>query len=306
LIELDRVSFSGHETFPFRTGWLKKGYAAAAHNPRVFSDQDKAMTLLGVGKNMVRSVRHWCLATRLLKEGVKDGIKGLVPTDLGRQIFETFDPYLEDSGTLWLVHWSLVTNAEKATTWYSVFSGWFQTEFTKEDIVRFLQERLRDHGHTEIAESSIRRDVDCFVRTYVPARATPTLSLEDALDCPLTELNLISELSDRKTYRFQRANHPTLPDLVLAYMLLEFWEETASERESLSFEDLMYKPGSPGRVLRFEENAMIERLERMEKITAGVFTFTTSAGLKQLLKGWRRIESPVKLLEEYYIQARKG
>jgi hypothetical protein len=72
-------SFSGHETFPFRYAWLKKGVDAVSQDPLVFSD-DRAMIKLGVGKNMVRSIRHWCLAARLIEEGPE------VPSNHGRYL----------------------------------------------------------------------------------------------------------------------------------------------------------------------------------------------------------------------------
>ena len=40
-------------------------------------------------------------------------------------------PYLEDIGTLWLLHWLLVTNRERATTWRFAFNYIHQPEFTK-------------------------------------------------------------------------------------------------------------------------------------------------------------------------------
>jgi hypothetical protein len=46
-------SFSGHETFPFRYPWLKKGYDAVRADRNVFQ-RDDAITTLGVGKNMVQ------------------------------------------------------------------------------------------------------------------------------------------------------------------------------------------------------------------------------------------------------------
>ena len=60
-------TFSGHETFVFRYGWLKKGLKGLRERPDVFSAEE-AVARLGVGKNMVRSIRHWCLATRLPAE----------------------------------------------------------------------------------------------------------------------------------------------------------------------------------------------------------------------------------------------
>ena len=41
------------------------------------------MTTLGVGKNMVRSIRHWCLAAGVIEEVAGDSAGGgLRPTDL--------------------------------------------------------------------------------------------------------------------------------------------------------------------------------------------------------------------------------
>ena len=56
---LDNPSFSGHQTFPFRYTWLKKGVDAVTENPKIFSSENASVTL-GVGKNMVNSIRHWC------------------------------------------------------------------------------------------------------------------------------------------------------------------------------------------------------------------------------------------------------
>src|SRR5690242_13526584 len=96
-----QASFSGHETFPFRFPWLKKGFDAVQKDRSVFS-RDDAITTLGVGKNMVRSIRHWCLAAGILEE-TKDG---LATTPLANLLFadDGLDPYLEDPATLWLLH----------------------------------------------------------------------------------------------------------------------------------------------------------------------------------------------------------
>src|SRR5262245_51975732 len=102
------VSFSGHETFPFRYSWMKKGVDAVSKQATLFS-RDDAMTRLGVGKNMVRSIRHWCVGADVLEE--HDGGSGraasIRPSEFGRRLFsdEGWDPFLEDPATLWLLHW---------------------------------------------------------------------------------------------------------------------------------------------------------------------------------------------------------
>ncbi len=63
--ESPRYSFSGHHTFPFRYAWLPKGVAAVRSDRQAFSRPD-ALVQLGVGKNMVASIRFWCEACGLI------------------------------------------------------------------------------------------------------------------------------------------------------------------------------------------------------------------------------------------------
>jgi len=285
LLELDAWGFSGHETFPFRYSWLKKGVDAVSHDPEVFNRED-ALVKLGVGKNMVRSIRHWCLTAGLLREERASGSRRLAVSWLGHYLFgeDGRDPYLEDPATLWLLHWQISTNYRRATTWYWVFSFWHQSEFRKEWLVQRLMEVVKMQGWQRISPSSISRDVDCFVRTYVPAHASKVLGLEDTLDCPLVELGLIQELPGRRTYKLVRGDKPTLPDPIFAYAVVDYWQRVAPRSSSLSFEELAHGAGSPGRAFLLDENSLVERLERFDHITFGRFVYRESAGIKQILR----------------------
>lgn len=76
-----------HETFHPRFGWLKKGFDRASQNARVFLADDATVTL-GVGKDMVRSIRYWCAAFKLLADDA--------PTEFGEQLLgpDGWDAYL--------------------------------------------------------------------------------------------------------------------------------------------------------------------------------------------------------------------
>lgn len=63
-LENKRFSFSGHESFQCRSLWLKKGYDFI-NSGKSFNDED-AVVILGVGKNMVASIRYWMKAFDLL------------------------------------------------------------------------------------------------------------------------------------------------------------------------------------------------------------------------------------------------
>lgn len=138
------VSFSGHETFPFRYGWLKKGVSALSHNPTFFST-DRAMVELGVGKNMVNSIKYWCSASGLIEPEKSNVARGnYALTEIAKELVleSGFDPYFEDLATLWLIHWQIASNAEQCTTWYWLFNQWHAVEFTKEQVFSEIQKWL--------------------------------------------------------------------------------------------------------------------------------------------------------------------
>jgi hypothetical protein len=58
------LKFSGHESFQCRNLWLKKGYdfLTQPEDKRKNFNDDLAVIDLGVGKNMVSSIRFWMKA----------------------------------------------------------------------------------------------------------------------------------------------------------------------------------------------------------------------------------------------------
>src|SRR3954454_25093134 len=93
-------AFARHETFHPRYGWLKKGFDAAVAAPDIFNAED-ATTRLGIGKNMVRALRYWCVAYKVLEERPnpeRPRLRDAHPTAFGSKLFSDrgWDPYLED------------------------------------------------------------------------------------------------------------------------------------------------------------------------------------------------------------------
>lgn len=237
---------------------------------------------------MVASMRHWSLACGILEgNGVGGRIGLLEPTDLGRLIFEVADPYLEQPDSLWLLHWRLASAPGRSTAWYYAFNEFNEPVFNRDTLAARLGarvEELRAGGRladSRIARSTIARDVDCLIRTYVsrPARG----GAEDDLECPLAELGLIMSIVGGGALHFRRGPKPTLGDAVFAYALAEFWERTLATRGSLAVETIVHEPGSPGRVFLLDEEAVVERLERIATPTSGALDWDESAGLRQVV-----------------------
>ncbi|MBI2918283.1 MAG: DUF4007 family protein [Chloroflexi bacterium] len=295
------ATFSGHESFPFRYTWLTKGVVGCAGEHTIFQSQH-AMVTLGVGKNMVQSIRYWCLAARVIREdgNGRDGQpKVLRPTELGARLFlgeEKWDPYLEDTGTLWLLHWLLATHREKATTIYYAFNEHNNPEIRREELQHALATVAAGIPSVRASQNTLRRDVEIFLRTYSRTRAMSEKTLEDSLDCPLVELGLLYETGDGH-YSFARGPKDTLPDAMLIYALNQYARWKPGQR-TFRFEELAYRPLGPGRVFKLDEPALAERLERLADFTGGAWQFSETAGLKQAIVT-RDIDA-MRVLENYY------
>lgn len=296
-----RVSFSGHETFPFRYPWLKKAVDAADADPYAF-EADDAMVRLGVGKNMVSSIRHWGLVTGMLNDAPRSRgsrRRSLAPSELGRSLLLDggWDPFLEDPGTLWLLHWRLVSRPERATTWWWVFNRYPGTVFTRADIQEALETLGAQSGWKRTTGASLKRDIDVFIRMYAPQRRRNTL-LEDTLDCPLAELGVIRASSRQQALVLVRSGHESLPDEIFAYALAEYLECRPFSGRTVTLEDLAFGDGAPGRAFCLDEPGLLGRLDRLEALTDGAVVFDETAGLKQVYV--HDAPEPTALLHRYY------
>ncbi|NJL01419.1 MAG: DUF4007 family protein [Spirulinaceae cyanobacterium SM2_1_0] len=244
--------FARHETFPPRFGWLKKGFDHASHNSQVFLADD-ATVRLGVGKNMVRSIRYWCAAFKLLADDA--------PTPFGEQLLgdRGWDPYLEDPASLWLLHWQLLQAPCLATTWRFVFNEFQASEFTEERLrgeLTSYAERLS----SRTAASSLKKDVSCLLRMYLsqpPARKKQ--DREENLDCPFAELGLLQQLGDTLHIGFRVGVKPSLAPAVVAYTSLHQAARNVSGR-TIPASKLLFAAGSPGLVFKLTESALCQAL----------------------------------------------
>ena len=280
-----RPQFSGHETFPLRYGWLKKAYDLVSEsrndpkNKSVFT-YEGAIATLGVGKNMVASIRFWAQACNIIEE---NGSTGLVPTSLGDELFgaEGLDPFMENAATLWLVHWHLCSMPER-TTWYWAFNHFLAQSFERELLVKDLLRLAASREWPRVSATTVKRDVECFVRTYAARMPSDRRLHEEALESPLAELGLLKATAKKDGFRFVRGEQSTLGDGVFAYATVQFWQDFSPSSKSLSFEALAYEPGSPGRVFCLDEQELARRLADIEDYTDGAIMWSETAGLKQL------------------------
>lgn len=291
--------FSGHETFPLRHLWLRKAYDAVAKYKRgapksVFSDPG-AIIKFGVGKNMVTSIRHWAIACEIIKE-VGESIH---PTDVGAFLFDERtgrDPFMEAPATTWLMQWMIAGTPARTTTWFYAFNHFAAQTFDREAISVPIRELCKERGWQRTSAATIKRDVECFIRSYVPR--TDSRFSDDSMEPVLSELGLIRPVGGR-SFEFRRGPKPNLPNGVFLFALARFWEAHAIGQNTMAVESLAYEPGSPGRVFKLDEHSLIERLASIDDSSVGHFAWSDTAGVRNIARRTEKV-NPLALLELAY------
>jgi len=281
-----RFAFARHETFHPRYGWLRKAFDAPSAGGDVFSRRD-ATVRLGVGKNMVHAIRYWGLAYKILAE-VPDPDhprrSGVTVTPFGEILLseDGWDPYLEQPGTLWLLHWQLLSATCMAPAWWTLFNALEVTQLDDADLLgRVLDVVGAVPGWPDVAPGSVKKDIDCVLRMYA-SRGGGRQGIDDLLDSPFRELGLLEPVvGDPRVYRFAVGPKPSLPDAVVAYASLAFAARAAGGSNTVTVARLAQEPSGPGRVFKIPAGAIAAALGRVGA-TEKRLRVATPAGNPQL------------------------
>lgn len=297
-----RARFGAHESFHLREGWLRKGLFAIRDNPYLFSDPYPG-DALGVGHNMVAAIRYWLEATRLARaeRQMRDGRNAvrLTWTPLAELLHE-HDPYFEDDGTLWVLHYELATNLAEAPTWYWFFNRFGSRHFTAELAVGDLDRWVAAELGRRVSPATLERDLRCLVRTYARADAASERA-EESYECPFARLGLLEALPLTRSYRLLSPEPDDLGTLLVAYALVRMADSTPLWRREISLRDALYESGSPGRLYLLDAEALYAHLLRLEAEHGDLLTFSRTAGLNVITL---RVSEPLLVLRRYYESAR--
>ena len=299
--------FTGHETFPCRYPWLPKAVAALSDHPNLFKNIDKAIVVLGVGKQMARAIKFWVEAAKLVEKEKNGDLKVI---SLGEDLLgkKGFDPYLEDIQTLWLIHWNFSTHPENPIfAWDYLMNRWQEPEIAPSRAVDAFKKEA-DSLDRQLSIVTLKQHFNIFLHTYVPTRGKKGNILEDNLDSPLTELDLIQQIGEtfsdsngklEPVYVFNRDPKPEISQQLFFYCLNDFWETYHSGEKSLQFREVTSGYGSPGQIFKLPEHEIRDRLEDIEDFTDGAMRFRESVNLRHIQKQ-RDIEK--NLLSSIYVE----
>lgn len=266
----NRYSFSGHETFPCRSLWLKKGYDFTAEGN---FNAPEAVVSLGVGKNMVSSIRYWLKVFGMTKDDQ--------PSELAQHLFEDdgWDPYCEDELTLWLLHYQLVKTGE-ASLYKMVFQDYQRRnrEFDKQQLQNFVESACKRDGY-EVNSSTLAKDINVLLQNYVyPENVT------DPEKCAnlLMNLHLIRfigremRINERNAeiYGFADVKPEDVPEEVILYALLEF----GSQEKTLSNDVL----SDIALTFCMSINHLVKVLGQLAQRYPDYITYTDNSGIRNV------------------------
>ncbi len=261
-----KYTFSGHESFPCKTLWLKKGYDFIKGHGN-WNEADSVVKL-GVGKNMVASIRYWMRAFGLTENDRLTGIADyLFNADTGK------DPFMEDLGTLWLLHYMLVSAGE--ATLYKLLFTRFQRErlvFEREHVVAFVKRTMTEDGKQKAYnENTVKKDVGVLLQNYVQPQKAQAMEDYSSL---LIDLDLIRQSPDGKQYTFNVEGKRQLPPGILLYAIAR----EKGEDNSVDYDTLQ----TIGNMFCLNDMELIAMLMAIQTEHLDLVRYSDTAGLRQL------------------------
>lgn len=284
-----KYTFSGHESFPCKTLWLKKGYDFVK-NDKDFNAPE-AVVHLGVGKNMVAAVRYWYKAFGLNKDAETGWIADYIfKSDMGK------DPYMEDLGTLWLLHFLLIYSGEASL--YKMFFVDFQKErrlFDRGQVVSFVKRKMIEAGKENLFnENTVKKDVGVLLLNYCLPRNPQ--SNED-FSTLLMDLDLLRQVDKtngddkRNGYYFNvEGKRKVTPEIFLFALLM-----TKEENDNSISYDALYELGL---MFCMTDLEVIDMLKYLSEEYSESLTYSDVAGIRQLQ--FTKQMDAKQVLEKYY------
>lgn len=297
------MRFGGHETFAIREGWLHKGLKLLVESPDKLNGVDAA-DWLGVGKNMGKSIKHWLMATGLaVHSGGSQRETQLEVTKLGKLIYQR-DRYFLHPGTWWAIHIELVNCEEYAVTWWWFFNRFTLTRFDRATCLTNLRAFLDAGSQRVPAQKTLQRDISCLIATYATALPREVTDPEEADDCPLKELSLLTY--SRATGACSSVTGmKSVPAELLGYALAKslFIVGGQKRQVDVTLREAASKDGGPGKAFVMNSDALFELGLQAEAVLGSAEFAVSGLGAERTFRVMQR--STKDWLAMYYDRVRE-
>ena len=299
----NKTTFGRHETFPLRYGWLTKGVEVVDKHRNIFHEREheKAMTKLGIGRNMVNALHYWLRVTGLVT--FEDGNVGEVSLLGNALLGKDGDLYLEDEATIWIIHWLIASNAELATGFFWFFNYYSAPRFRDKDAMQSLEDFVEQELGIKRAHTTLKSDLSTLLRMYSPVASRGG---EDHLDSPLASLQLVNA-EEGYGYSSLRTLRPFLPPVAMHFALQQRFADQIGQQgnkqeAAIPVRELLYGGmgwAAPGAVFRLTEEGLMTCLTQVMERYPRMYELSDTAGLNQLYR-LTPPQQPEDVLNDYY------
>jgi len=312
-----KAKFTGHDTFPLRYGWLYKAVNHLNSGGKLQTSKEEetqhAIIKLGVGKNMVNAIRYWAESASLVDSKRELNNTIFNSSENGNYLLcehSGKDPYLEYSGSIWLIHFWLCFN-DKEITAYRYFFNHFNGEyFEKQILLAHMAADIKKltTSDTALNENTLQKDIDTFLNTYCKKlKQNLKQTEEEQFNSPLAELNLIHD--NGKNYYLSDLNEKEeLPIQIFIYALLSFVQKESkiSNVAKINFKSLLFDAYSPGRIFRLTEKGLGAKLDQAQLYSDNNISWIDSLGLRQITIDESYLTTELTVLNAYYKECSNG
>jgi hypothetical protein len=252
------MAYARHQSFYLRDKWFSKGLREVRNDNRFFFHED-AFEKVGLGKNMLESLKYWLLAFNVIEEKTEEGQRRHYLTELGDFLYSQ-DRLLQQNDTLSILHYNLVRNENDQSTvfeWY--FSKYKETAVSKPELLNSFITWVRQNESKEISEKSLKRDIDCLIQFYTksPDENDP----EDVIYSPFSKLNLIKCERSGEGFDTVKKMSPEVKQIgmvSLYYVLLNYCVN--NDVELISVDEIISADFLWGKMFNLSRNKIIEAL----------------------------------------------
>lgn len=252
------MAYARHQSFYLRDKWTSKGLKSVTSDSRFFYDPE-SFEKIGLGKNMVQSLRFWLSAMNLI-ESVGNNSHQL--TELGHLIYNK-DRLLQNNDTISILHYQLIRNKEDLATvfdWY--FNTYKEPVSQREGLVKSFITYVKTREGKEVSPKSLKRDIDCLVQLYT--KDSNEMDPEDFVFSPFAKMKILSEEPSEEGSDSIYKLSPEIENIGLSalyYVLLSYSHE--NDVEMISLEEIINEKYLLGKVFNLSRNKIIEALNKL-------------------------------------------
>lgn len=204
-----------------------------------------AAACMGIGEPAAEGCIGWLLKTGL--GTAEHGAYKLTPLGM---LVAAHDPHLGQQGTLWLLHYYLVTeHDERSEVWYRAFNEFLNpgTPFTRDALQTYVERSL---GSSPANKSGIADDCKEFVKCYIDSVA-------------LGKLDFVREI-EKKTFEAGLVNAPE--PHIFAFALFDAWQRRFPHTDTLRVTQICQEPEMPGRVFAARHDQVVQALQLLQSM----------------------------------------